>query len=63
MLPTRSPDRRSASVTAQNQPVMGESEEAGLPGSEPWDGWAVSAGTAHKALGSVSPGRTPASSA
>lgn len=34
-----------------------------LPGSERWDGWAVSAGRAHTALCSVSPGQTPTSSA
>lgn len=34
-----------------------------VPGSEPWGGWAVSAGRAHKVLCSVSPGQTPTSSA
>lgn len=38
-------------------------EEAHLPGSERWGGWAVSAEKAHKALGSVAPGQKPTSSA
>lgn len=36
--------------------------EVNLPGSEQWGGWAVSVEKAHRALGSVSPGRTPTSS-